>query len=504
MRVKPIVTYGLVVGALALPLSAHALGLGKLTVESALGQPLSAKIELLPGSREELDSLVAKIADPALYRQNNLQYQSVLSRARITIERGPGGDTYLRVSSSALVMEPYLDLMVEVNWSSGRVVRDYTFLLDPPGAATDVAQAEPVTPPRTGTAASRPQPATGAAPVSAPRAEGDSYTVKRGDTLSKIAKDYKPETVTLDQMLVALFKSNQGAFDGANMNRLRAGAIITIPNAVDSSAAQPVEATKVVRVQASDWRAYRDRVAAAAPMADETAGRAVGGKIGTAAEDKVPAVRPAGDQLKLSREGGVGKGSGAAESAVARDAALREAQSRIADLEKTLKDLQRVADQKNQIAALQTDASKGKSPTVVPPLAVPATPATKAADDAAAAKAAADAKSAADAKAAADTKAAADAKSAPDAKAAADAKSAADAKAAAAAPTTPAPTTAAPAEVKPPETKAPPPKAAAKAKPPQPPGMFDDLLANTPTWAIGGGALAVVIGLGALIATRRK
>ena len=142
-------------------------------------------------------------------------------------------------------------------------------------------------------------------------------------------------------MLVALFKSNQGAFDGTNMNRLRAGAIITIPNAVESSAAQPAEATKVVRVQAADWRAYRDRVAGAAPMADEAAGRAVGGKIGTAVEDKTPAARPGSDQLKLSKEGGVGKGAGAAETAVARDAALREAQSRIADLEKTLKDMQR-------------------------------------------------------------------------------------------------------------------------------------------------------------------
>ena len=157
MRVKPIVTYGLVAGALLLPLSAHSLGLGKLTVESALGQPLSAKIELLPGSKDELDSVVAKIADPALYRQNNLQYQASLSRARITIERGANGESYLRVASPTLQNEPYLDLMVEVNWSSGRVVRDYTFLLDPPGAGPEVAQVEPVTPPRAGGTAPRAQ-----------------------------------------------------------------------------------------------------------------------------------------------------------------------------------------------------------------------------------------------------------------------------------------------------------------------------------------------------------
>ncbi len=517
MRVKPIITYGLVAGALLLPLSAYALGLGKLTVESALGQPLSAKIELLPGSKEELDSVVAKIADPALYRQNNLQYQAALSRARITIERGANGESYLRVSSPTLMNEPYLDLMVEVNWSSGRVVRDYTFLLDPPGATTDVAQVEPVTPPRAGGGAPRAQPpasATAAAPAAAPRAAGEGYTVKRGDTLSKIAKEYKPETVTLDQMLVALFKSNQGAFEGANMNRLRSGAIITIPSASDASSAQPVEATKVVKVQASDWRAYRDSVAGAAPMADEAGSRAVGGKIGTAVEDKTPAARPGGDQLKLSKDGGVSKGSAGAETAVARDAALKDAQSRIAELEKTLKDLQRAIDLKNQtMAQLQTqsDASKAKAPavapTVAPPVAAPNAAAAKAAEDAAA-KAAADAKASADARAAADAKAAADKSAADKAaadkmaadKAAAD-KAAADAKATAPAPVAPVVT---PAPAPATDLKPVAPKAAPKAAPKEAPGMFDEWFANTPTWLVGLGALVILAGLGALIATRRR
>ena len=133
MRVKPILQFGLVAGALALPGAAWPLGLGKLTVDSALGQPLSARIELLSATKEELDSLTAKVADPALYRQNNLAYQGVLSRTRVTIERGAGDTAYLRVTSPTAVTEPYLDLLVDVNWSAGRVVRDYTFLLDPPG-----------------------------------------------------------------------------------------------------------------------------------------------------------------------------------------------------------------------------------------------------------------------------------------------------------------------------------------------------------------------------------
>src|SRR4029077_1093278 len=97
-------------------------------VDSALGQPLSARIELTSATRDELDTLNAKVADPSLYRQNNLTYQGVLARTRVAVETS-GGTPYLRVTSPIPVNEPFLDLMVELNWSSGRVVREYTFLL---------------------------------------------------------------------------------------------------------------------------------------------------------------------------------------------------------------------------------------------------------------------------------------------------------------------------------------------------------------------------------------
>ena len=135
MRAKPLITFGLMAGALALPPSAMALGLGRLTVDSALGQPLVARIELTSVSREELESLSAKIADPSLYRQNNLTYQGVLARTRVGIDY-VAGNPVLKISSASAVNEPFLDLMVELNWASGRVVREYTFLLDPPAVQT--------------------------------------------------------------------------------------------------------------------------------------------------------------------------------------------------------------------------------------------------------------------------------------------------------------------------------------------------------------------------------
>ena len=99
MRAKPIFSLTLVASALALPVPAYALALGKLTVTSSLGQPLVAQIELTAASRDELDSLQAKVADPSLYRQNNLTYQGVLSRARVTVERTADGRAVLRVTS---------------------------------------------------------------------------------------------------------------------------------------------------------------------------------------------------------------------------------------------------------------------------------------------------------------------------------------------------------------------------------------------------------------------
>src|SRR6476660_4049810 len=199
MHAKPIFRYSLLAGALALPGHALALGLGKLTVESALGQPLSARIGLTSVTREDLDSLRARIADPGLYRQNNLTYQGTLSRARISLEGGTG-TPYLRVTSPVSVQEPFLDLLVELDWASGRVVREYTFLLDPPGMPAAGAT-EPVTPARAGTPA-RTSPAPAArAPAGTSTAAaasgvgaagsasgggaatggGDQYTVRRGD-----------------------------------------------------------------------------------------------------------------------------------------------------------------------------------------------------------------------------------------------------------------------------------------------------------------------------------
>ncbi len=480
MRAKPIFTYSLLAGALALPGHGLALGLGKLTVESALGQPLSARIELTSVTREDLDSLRAKVADPSLYRQNNLTYQQTLSRARVSLEGGTGAP-FLRVSSPVSVQEPFLDLLIELDWAAGRVVREYTFLLDPPGMPA-AAAAEPVTPARAGTPArtsaapaarapaATPSPAAAAAPSSAPSASGgEQYTVKRGDTLQRIAAQFKPNEATLEQMLAALFRGNPAAFEGDNMNRLRAGAIMTIPSAADAQATAAPEAARVVRMQASDWRSYRDRVAGAAPASTGAASRESGGRIGAAVEDRTPAAPPGSDKLRVSRAA-TGKGGVPAEDAIARDQQLKDAQARIAALEKTIAEMQRAVELKNQSLAqlqAQADAARGKGPAESPATAAtPSTPASTTPPTSA---------------------------------------TAATATATPAAPTPPEAKAPPPAAAQPPAaTPAPPPAVKAAAPKSEPPGFFADLFSSTPNWAIGAAALAILGGIAALIAARRR
>jgi pilus assembly protein FimV len=484
MRAKPILSLTLLAAALAHSGIAASLGLGKLTVQSSLGQPLSAQIEVSSIAKEELDSVSAKIADPSLYRQNNLSYQGVLSRARVSMERLPNGDAVLKVTTAQSVSEPYLDLLVEVNWASGRVVRAYTFLLDPPGATVPVTPVEPVTPVRSGAAAAPRAAAPAAAPETGAaaratgesRGAGNSYTVRRGDTLSRIANEYRPSSATLEQMLVALYANNRDAFDG-NMNRLRAGTILNIPSAEVATAITPTEATRQVHLQAADWRGYQDRVAASAPAAEGAGARASTGKIGTTVEEKTPAAPAGRDQLKVSPQAGAGKGGGAAplqEEVVSRDKALKEAQNRINELEKTLRDLQKAIELKGQTGAqlqAQAEAAKGAAPQAAPAAPAPAITAPAPATPTPAAKA----------------------------------------------PEAPAPKAAEPAKAmestpaKPPEpskvadaSKAAPKSDMAKLQPKPEPSFFDDLFGGTPAWVIGGGALAALGGIAALVAARRR
>ena len=395
-----------------LPFSAHAAGLGKLTVLSALGQPLRAELEI-SASREEMSSLIAKVASVDAFRQANIDYVSALAGLRFKLDKHPSGDAYFKISSDRPVNDPFLDFLIELNWSSGRLVREYTFLLDPPEAKTvsSVAPAPSVVAPEIKSEAPTASPVPKveeqpAAPVAVeskrmkPMASADaaasrsgssenaaSRAVKNGDTLGKIAAEVKPEGVSLDQMLVALFESNKTAFDGNNVNRLRAGKILTIPDAEAAKAVDPAQAHKIVRAHAVDFAAYRRKLAdaatAAAPTQAETPRQEASGKIAPKVEDKTP--QSSGkDKLQVSRTETAKSpktAGGLDEDLVARDKALKDANSRIAELEKNLGDLKKLAELKSQSGAdLQKQAQAAKQAPAVDVKSAVASPAPPAAE----------------------------------------------------------------------------------------------------------------------------
>ncbi|MEK9953612.1 MAG: fimbrial protein FimV, partial [Curvibacter sp.] len=126
---------------------AAALSLGRITVQSALGEPLRAEIEVLEINEEEASSLRPRVALPESFRASGMEYSQTLNGLQISLQRRPGGQRYLRLSNTRPVNDPYVDLILEASWSSGRIVRDYTMLFDPPslnGAQAAAPQAPQV------------------------------------------------------------------------------------------------------------------------------------------------------------------------------------------------------------------------------------------------------------------------------------------------------------------------------------------------------------------------
>ncbi|HSM19388.1 MAG TPA: FimV/HubP family polar landmark protein, partial [Hyphomicrobiales bacterium] len=299
---------------------ADAAGLGRLTVQSGLGQPLRAELEVNAVGRDELPTLQVKLAPMAAFRAANLEFNPALSNLRFALERRADGTYFVRINSPQAVNEPYLDLMVELTWATGRVIREYTVLLDPPALRRQAEVVAPVVPsaPVAAPAPARPAPAVtpppiaAAAPAAAPApratapAPESSYTVKTGDTLGKIAMQNKAAGVSLDQMLVAMVRQTPEAFSGSNMNRLKAGAKLTLPSAADAAAVPTVEARREVVAQSADFAQYKSRLAQAVTGTPATATTpsttaAGGGQVTTRVEDKGAATAPAGDQLKIAK-----------------------------------------------------------------------------------------------------------------------------------------------------------------------------------------------------------
>ena len=368
--------------------NAAALSLGRITVLSALGEPLRAEIEIPEINAEEANSLKSVVASPEAFRAAGLEYNAAMTSVQATLQRRPDGRAYIRLRSDRAINEPFVDMILEARWASGRIVRDYTMLFDPPSlrqtapAAPTPAQipAQPfvnrapapgsVQPTPPGVTATRPtEPRrspvnTTARPAlaKAPGSDTGKVTVKSGDTAGKIAAATKPANVSLDQMLVALLRANPTAFIGDNINRVKAGSILNVPTEEQAGATAAGEATQIIVAQSKDFNDFRRKLASNAPSAQVAAAdrKASGSVQGTVVDQKPATAAP--DKLTLSKGSVQGQ---PAEDQLAKERSAKEAASRAAEIAKNISDL-------SKLGAASGAAAPGLAASAAPSIAASA------------------------------------------------------------------------------------------------------------------------------------
>jgi len=479
------------------PTDASALTLGRIAVQSALGEPLRAEIDVPQATAAELDALQARIANPDVFKAHGMEYSNSARQVQVEVVRQPDGTAKLKLSSRSPVSDPFMDLVIDANWAAGHLVRSYTLLLDP--APTPQAAPTPAPTNAPQISASRPAPAPasvtgrtissdGAAPVAAAPAparaavSSGSVTVRAGDTAGQLANAQRPAGVSLDQMLVAMLRANPNAFVNGNVNRLRAGSVVQMPSKDQATATTAQEARQIVAAQSRDFNEFRRRLAGKAQEAKVAAAeRASSGQVQAQVQDN-SAAAAAADKLTLSK-GALNQH--AAEEKLAKDKQASAQADRVGELQRNLSELQKVA------SASAPAAPAGAASAAAAPAAA-ATPGVTLPVEAPVAPAAT-----ADASATKPPPAAAAATETPSAEA-----SAATPEGTAPDSTAPAATEAAAAAATPQPTAA-----AVPAPAPAPaPGVLDELTGGNPlVLPAAGGVLALLLGLlGWRIAQRRR
>jgi len=265
----------LLTGVMLSPATLYALGLGEIRLNSALNQPFDADIEVIAPTREELAELKVTLASNEMFARYGIDRPAYLSNFDFSVSRARDGQVTVKVTSNRSITEPFVTILVEANWGRGRLLREYTVLLDPPVfMPSQPEQNRPVTAPESGARTegrierapapaepTRPVPAPESvtqeettAPVSAPAAVGGSYEVQRNDTLSRIARQVNPNASggAQNQTMIALFRANPEAFAG-NINRLKAGSVLRIPDLAEIEAISRSEASAEVAQQQEAW-----------------------------------------------------------------------------------------------------------------------------------------------------------------------------------------------------------------------------------------------------------
>ncbi len=367
-----------------------ALGLGEIELKSALNQPLNAEVELLSATESELGELKVAVGSAQAFANAGIERPLFLNKLNFNVTRNPEGKPVVLITSREVVREPFLDFLLEMSWSKGRLVREYTVLVDPP--VTMPAPA-PVTRAPASRQAPAPAPVVSSAPArrvthTAQRppvsvSPGEYGPTRRNDTLWGIAQNVRPDTgVSVEQTMLGLLRANPEAFVDNNINNLKAGYVLRVPSREELTSMSRGDARREARAQYAEWRAARGQspsVSAQQQAAVEGGGTAVPSAGATAAaESHLQLVAPEAAEQAGGTEGannleGVQRELMMANEALeAQRRQSEEMSGRLSVLEEQIVNMQRLIQLKdNELARLQ---AQGAAEAVVPAVeeAVPA------------------------------------------------------------------------------------------------------------------------------------
>ncbi len=370
--------------ALFVPAGAFALGLGEIHLESALNQAFDAKIDLLSVKADELDGVKVTLATPEAFERAGVERLFILTKLRYKPDLNAEGKPVIHVTTRQAIREPFLNFLIEVNWAKGRLVREYTVLLDPP--VTLDRKPAPVKVPATAPSAPVARAVRQPLPEQSPPATAQeqqpesatdatlSYTaadeygpVMANESLWRIASETKPQGATVEQMMMALQRKNPQAFTRQNVNNLKRGSILRMPTQEEIDLLSVREARAEFSNQVAAWKADRATVATTD----------TGGEPETATDKKQP---PPASKLELASvrpegegKGGVSEGDGTEEitSRLENELILAREQfesakqerndlsSQVSQLESQLTDLENLLVVRNeQLARLQNELSQ--------------------------------------------------------------------------------------------------------------------------------------------------
>ncbi len=356
-----------VISILLIPGIVHALGLGKLDLRSNLNEPLDARIELLSATADELDSLKIGLAGSEDFKRADIDRSFNLTKLFFEVKETSKGKDYIRVYSKESIREPFLHFLVEINWNRGRLLREYTVLLDPPTYSPisrlkeNISQPKATLIPQKSVTTSSPVPVrsvpgntidtpanyiaqdghnviydlgyqAASSPTPSPSQKttpavnynytGGDHTTVRGDTLWALASQMRPDnSVSIQQTMLAMLRDNPEAFLNSNINDLKTGQVLTNPDLSDIQSLSKSEAIAQVGEQNSLWESARDMIADNVTERPESSGVSTTSSEATESEstDSMAksidsAVEETNPELTLvgsgDTEAGVGQGSG--------------------------------------------------------------------------------------------------------------------------------------------------------------------------------------------------